>query len=144
MSNRQIAQQYTQAAANRDLAVIAELAGTDIEVRYPQSGEVIRGRNNYVAMLQNYPGGLGNLEIAETRGGKEGVTVQTPSFGMPLITVTGSDTNFFYEGFVEYPNGERFHVAGYLEIHNGSVVKETSYFAKPFEPPAWRQPYVEG
>jgi len=143
MNNRQIAQRYAEAAEEKDLTTLAQLASPDIEVRYPQSGEVIRGRDNYVAMLENYPGGLGDLELSETLGTKERVTVQTPSFGMPVITVTGNDTTFFFEGFAEYPNGGRFHTAGYIEVQNMSIIRETTYFAEPFDAPAWRQPYVE-
>lgn len=144
MGNRQVAERYTQAAVDKDFAVIAELASQDIEVRYPQSGEVIRGIDNYIAMLENYPGGVGDVEITKTHGSKQDVTVTTPSFGMPLITVTGNDTTFIVEGIADYSNGEQFHSVGYLEIRNMKVVEETTYFARPFEAPAWRRPYVEG
>jgi hypothetical protein len=30
-----------------------------------------------------------------------------------------------------------------IELVDGRIHRESSYFAEPFDPPAWRAPYVE-
>lgn len=145
MSNREIVQRYMNASMDQDWATIGELAHADIVVTYPQSGEIIRGSDNYAAMLSNYPGGLdhGELDIAETHRSKESVHVATSPMGLPIITVSGASNTFFCEGVVKYPDGGVFNFVGLIELLDGKVVKETSYFAPPFDPPAWRASFVE-
>ena len=144
MNNRQIAERYSKAEKDQDLARIGELAHPDIIVTYPQSGETIRGIDNYLAMLSNYPGGgLAKLEVSETHGAPESVHVVSSPFGIPIITVSGAGNTFFIEGVAEYPDGGVFNVVGIIEVRDGKVVKETSYFAAPFDPPAWRARFVE-
>lgn len=128
-----------------DWKAVAELADTDVVVTYPQSGEVIRGCDNYTAMLSSYPGGPGQeaLVVDETHQSRDTVHVQAAPFGLPTVTVNGAGNTFFLEGAATYPNGETYHVAGVIELRNGKVVKESWYFAQPFEAPEWRAPYVD-
>ena len=44
---------------------------------------------------------------------------------------------------MQYPNGERYFGVWIGELKDGQVYKLTTYFAQPFEAPAWRAPYVE-
>lgn len=69
VENRIIAEQYAQALQTNDLGLLGELSHADIVVRYPQSGEVIRGRDNHLAMLSNYQSGLPESEVTDVRGG---------------------------------------------------------------------------
>ncbi len=75
---------------------------------------------------------------------KENVHVIASPIGLPTITVTGAGDDFFFEGVMKYPDGGVFNVVGLIELGAGRVVKETWYFAAPFDPPAWRARYVEG
>jgi ketosteroid isomerase-like protein len=143
MGTEQIVNQYARAQINKDLASMRELAHPDIVVTYPQSGEVIRGIDNYIDMLANYPGGLGQLEEFAVHGTKERVSVIASPFGLPTITVTGSGDTFFMETTAEYQGGETFKLIGILVVRDGRVAAETSYFAAEFDAPDWRLPYVE-
>ena len=58
MENRKIAERYARAVQTNDLGLLGELTHADIAVRYPQSGELIRGRDNYLGVLSNYQSGL--------------------------------------------------------------------------------------
>ena len=48
-------------------ALLAELADAEIVLEYPQSGERIKGRENNLAILENYPG-LPDVTIENRRG----------------------------------------------------------------------------
>ena len=146
MNNRQLVERYVRAHTEQDWASIAEMTAPDVLVSYPQSGEVIKGRDDYVAMLSNYPGRLDESELAVTRLHlpQESVHVIASPIALPMITVIGAGDDFFFEGLVTYPDGSVFNIVGLIELGAGRVVRETWYFAAPFDPPAWRAPYVEG
>jgi len=40
-------------------------------------------------------------------------------------------------------DGDQFHVILLHQYRNGLVVRETSYYAAPFQAPAWRARWVE-
>jgi hypothetical protein len=40
-------------------------------------------------------------------------------------------------------DGDRFHVIVIHQWRDGLVVRETSYYAAPFQAPAWRAKWVE-
>jgi hypothetical protein len=61
---------------------------------------------------------------------------------MPTITVTDAGDDFIIEGVVRYPDGGIYNVVGIIELDGGRVARETWYFAAPFDPPAWRSPYI--
>ncbi len=130
---------------NRDPLASAQLMHPDIVVRYPQSGEVIKGRDNYVAMLSNYPSGLPEGEIVDIRGEREAVQVSRPlPFGPPIITVMGSGDTFIIEGTTDYADMGRFNLVAILKLDDGLVSEEVWYWAAPFDAPEWRRPFVEG
>ena len=146
MDNRSIVDQYVNAMTQQDWATIAELGHPDKVVTYPQSGERFRGCDVYVAMLQNYPGGLDDGELVMTQAHKppkQQVHVVTSPIGAPTITVSGGGDTFFFEGLVDYPNGDTYHTVGFLKVRDGLIGDETWYFGRPFEPPEWRAQYVE-
>lgn len=40
-------------------------------------------------------------------------------------------------------SGRVFHVVVVVELRDGKIVRETRYYADPFEAPEWRSPWVE-
>jgi ketosteroid isomerase-like protein len=128
--NRTIVEQFVQAMAANDVEAQERLLSDDIVEEYPQSGERIRGKENRRAILENYPGGT--PRETSPRG---------PSAKPPEIT--GAGDRFTSTGQITYPNGETWHVISLIELRDGKINKMTSYFAAPFEAPAWRAPYVE-
>ena len=144
MENRKIAERYAHALHTSDLGLLAELVHADIVVRYPQSGEVIRGRDNYLAMLSNYQSGLPESEITDLHGGKASVHVVSPfSVGTPTITVIGSGETFVIEGVAEYSDSGHFNFVMILIMMDDRVSEEVGYWASPFDAPGWRRPFVE-
>ena len=143
MSNAQMAERYLEAVLAEDWATVAELMDPDMVGIYPQSGEVFRGRDNYLAVLENYPGGSPKLVIEETHGQREEVSVQAMPFGLPTITISGGGDTFFLTGKVEYADGSTWHFVSLVEFSGSRLVKETIYFAPTFDAPEWRAPYAE-
>lgn len=145
MSNRQIVERLAQCVQDQDLVGIAELLHPEIVVAYPQSGEVFRGKDNYLAMLSNYPTGLPDARELEIRGRKEEVMVTSPfPFAIPTITVTGSGDTFVLEGDAgPYPDGVVYKYVSIVKLREGKLSEETDYFGAPFDAPDWRRPFAE-
>ncbi len=119
--------------------LMAETGDEDIVLDYPQSGERIKGRENNLAILENYPG----LPDATIKGvhGADDKWVVTPSW-TPL-RITGSGDHYTVEGRLVYPNGEVWNFVDIFGLRNGKVVTVTEYFAAPFPPAEWRAKWVE-
>jgi hypothetical protein len=137
--SRGIVERYVRAFPG-DFAVLAELRHRDFVEEWPQSGERIRGHANYRAIHEQYPGGLPASEMRRVLG-DEDRWVLTPSF-TPLRT-TGTGNVYTIEGSATYPNGDRVHIVCILELRDGKVHRQTTYFAPPFEAPQWRAKFVE-
>jgi ketosteroid isomerase-like protein len=92
----------------------------DYVMEIPQSGERIRGRENMRLMQANYPGPP---------------TIQ-------LRRVVGAGDVWVVEGRSDY-DGRIYHVAMIVEFRDGKIVRETRYYADPFDAPEWRSQLVE-
>jgi hypothetical protein len=93
----------------------------DYVMEMPQSGERIVGRDSMRAMQEAYP----NPPEATIR------------------RIIGSGDLFVMEAVSDYPGGGVFHVANIVEFSDGKIVRETRYYAEPFEAPEWRAEWVE-
>src|SRR5438105_13220949 len=72
MSGRAIVERYAAGLAANDPDMLRECLHPDYVGRYPQSGEVIRGPANMLAIAQNFPGqeqGRVSTSVANIRGG---------------------------------------------------------------------------
>ena len=98
-----------------------ELRAPDFVMEMPQSGERIRGRDTMRAMQDAYPG----PPDAQIR------------------RITGSGDLFVVEAFSDYGDRGVFNVCMVVEFEDGRIVRETRYYAEPFEAPEWRVPFVE-
>jgi len=103
-----------------------EMAAEDMVNEFPQSGERFRGRDNIAAMNQSYSGNAGT----------------TPKATLRRILKPGEA--WVIESTIDYGDGTP--VSGISIIENGpdgKVIRQTDYFANPFEAPAWRSKYAE-
>jgi hypothetical protein len=112
--------QLVEAINARDMAVFDATYHDDVVVEWPQSGEVIRGKHNIRELRLAYP---------------------TPPTAT-LRRIVGSGDLWAVEMVFDY-DGDRFHVVVTHQWRDGLVVRETSYYAAPFEAPAWRARWVE-
>ena len=98
-----------------------EIYDDDAVVEYPQSGERVRGRHNVQALRSQHPARPSGFVVRRIVGGGE-------------LWVT--------EYVIAY-DGRPINTVSIMEFQAGKVVRETQYFAEPFEPPAWRAHWVE-
>jgi hypothetical protein len=91
-----------------------------VVVDWPQSGERVRGKENLQALRQAYPAGV-EFEVRRF--------VARPDLGVGEYTI-------------RYDGGP-VRVLAIVEFGGGKVVRETHYFAEPFEAPEWRARWVE-
>ena len=92
----------------------------DVAIEWPQSGEVIRGKQNIRELRLAFP---------------------TPPTAT-LRRIIGSGDLWAAEMIFDYA-GDRFYTVLIHEYRDGLVVRETSYYGAPFEAPAWRAQWVE-
>ncbi|MGZ3588223.1 MAG: hypothetical protein ACXVAE_04070 [Candidatus Limnocylindrales bacterium] len=130
---------YEAAERDRDWATLATLRAPGWQVEWPQSGERIPDHAADVAIHSAYPGypELHFTHLASSGEGWELTPLLTP------IRVHGSGPMIVIEGLNTYANGERWFVVLLAETGDGKVRRETAYFARPFDAPAWRADLVE-
>jgi ketosteroid isomerase-like protein len=92
----------------------------DAVLDYPQSGERIRGRRNIQASRAAQP--------------------NQKRFTVRRIVGTG---DLWVTEYVLTYDGRPSHTVSIMEFVNGQVVRETQYFAEPFEPGPSRAAYVQ-
>jgi hypothetical protein len=97
-----------------------ELRDPDYVMDMPQSGERIRGRENMRSMQETYPNPP-SIELRRVVGAGDVWTVEMQS---------------------DY-DGRTYHVVMIVEFRGGKILRETRYYADPFDPPAWRAQWVE-
>jgi hypothetical protein len=117
---RSILEGLWQAMNDGDFKVAADFYDDGAIQEWPQSGERIVGKVNIMAINENYP-------------------------GMPKATVRrilGSGDLWISEVTLDY-GGDRYESVTIAELKDGKIVKETDYFAAPFEAPEWRAQWVE-
>lgn len=93
----------------------------DAVVEWPQSGERIVGRQACFLVYKNYPGG-------------------SPAY--TLRRISGEGDHFTVEAVADY-HGRKSYVTNIVEFRDGRIVKQTDYFAEPYDAPAWRSGWVE-
>jgi SnoaL-like protein len=141
-SGRSVVERYARAVEEKDFDALAALVTDDYVDEMPQSGERVRGKANQLALLRNYPGGVGTVEAGSARlVGAEDRWVLTPAFS--VLRIEGSGDVYTYVGIVQYPNGETWQVIAIIELRQGRVAKTTTWYAAPFDAPEWRASFVE-
>jgi hypothetical protein len=140
LTNADCVQQYGAAMAAFDLETLARLRHPDWSVVWPQSGERVHGNEAFAEIIRNYPGGEPRTEVTRIIGAEDRWVV-TP--GNTVLRVVGSGDFWWAEWRVTYPNGEVYLAVTLIELRDGLVQRETTYWAAPFEAPAWRAPWVE-
>jgi ketosteroid isomerase-like protein len=119
--NRATLERMIAAMFAGDVDGAAAAMADDAVVEWPQSGERIVGRQACTIVYKNYPGG-------------------SPSY--ELRRISGSGDLFVVEAVGQY-GPDTTYMTSIVEFDDGKIVKQTDYFASPFEAPAWRAKWVE-
>ena len=140
LTNEECVRLYGTAMASFDLDTLTKLRHPDWSTFWPQSGERVHGMHNFAEIIRNYPGGSPKTEITRIVGAEDRWVV-TP--GNTVLKVAGSGDFWWAEWRITYPGDEVYLSVSLIELRDGLVYRETSYWAPPFEAPAWRAPWVE-
>ena len=105
-----------------DFQRAAELLHDDYILEWPQSGERIRGRANFVAINEAYPA-HGRWEFVVHRILAEGDQVVSD------VEVT--------DGVI------RGRAITFSTVRDGKILHQTEFWPDPYEAPGWRAPWVE-
>lgn len=143
LTNREIVEGFVNAQTVSDPGLSDVYIAEDLIEDYPQSGERIRGRANRRAIFENYPGRTEHEFGAHKVGAIVGDDqwVMTPT--LTLLRINGSGERYTSSGLITYPNGESWHLVQLIEVRGGKIARLTTYFAAPFEAPAWRSQWTE-
>lgn len=104
----------------KDVEVMNEVFVDDSILSWPQSGEIIRGRENRQGVYRAFP--------------------SLPTI-TPYRTVSSGDL-VISEAELDYGT-ETYQVVFIFECRDGKIVRETAYWSKPFPAPEWRAKWVE-
>jgi limonene-1,2-epoxide hydrolase len=120
--SKQVVEQFWAAMQTNDFRLASDLLHDDYYLDWPQSGERIRGRANFVAINENYPA-HGRWEFTIHRILAEDNTVVSD------VEVT--------DGVI------KGRVITFSTIQDGQILQQTEFWPDPFEAPAWRAQWVE-
>ena len=141
-SGRTVVERFARALQDKDFEAQEALLADDFVDEMPQSGERVRGKANWGQVARSYPGGVGTLDPGEARlVGAEDRWVLTPTFA-PL-RIEGSGDVSTHVGSITYADGATWQMISIMELRAGKIAKTTTWYAQPFEAPAWRAPFVE-
>jgi ketosteroid isomerase-like protein len=118
--NLELADRIWRGVSDQDMRPLEEALADDCVQEWPQSGERIRGKANIMAVNENYPG-LPNPTLRRAVAGDD-------------LLVTEVQLDY---------GGKVYHAVSIFEIQDGKIVRETDYFAEPFEAPGWRAQWAE-
>lgn len=121
-ASKQVIESFWTAMQTNDFKRAGELLHDDYVLEWPQSGERIRGRTNFVAVNENYPS-HGRWEFTIHRVLAEGEEVVS-DVGVTDGVVTGR-------------------VITFSTVRDGRILHQTEFWPDPFEPAVWRAQWVE-
>jgi ketosteroid isomerase-like protein len=119
---RQAAEAVWRALAAGDWDGAAAYLHPDFVQEWPQSGERIVGADNALAIDRNFPGGMPSMNLRRVHAAGDLAVVEVE---------------------LTYADGSTYLGVSLLEFRDGTIVKETDYFAEPFPAPQWRAQWVE-
>lgn len=130
MDDNQMVERIREIYATGDMQAYAkafeDMASDDIVQEWPQSGERIRGKDNITKLNEGYSANTGTQPKATLR------------------RILKPGDAWVIESTIDYGDGTPVSSVSIIELGaDGKIVKQTDYFANPFEAPAWRSQYVE-
>lgn len=121
-NSKQVVEQFWGAMQSNDFKAVGEFLHEEYVLEWPQSGERVRGRENFVAINENYPA-HGRWEFTVHRILAEGDEVVSD------VDVT--------DGVI---HGR---VITFSTIRDGKIAHQTEFWPAPFEPADWRTQWIE-
>lgn len=145
MDHRALFEKYGRALNTGNPELLAEVLAPDYVEEYPQSGEVVRGLNKLVAIIQNYPGrqadsALGDISTLKVKS-SDAYRAVAPTFA--VVRVEGAGDTGVSTVRATYPDGSRWWIVGLYAVRDGRIASSRTFFAPDFPAPEWRAQWVE-
>jgi hypothetical protein len=138
-SDRELIERYIQAEADLDWGALQSMRHQDWIEAWPQTGEKIVGNDNWRLVHENFPG-YPEIHVSDVVGA-DASFVMSPAF--TLVRISGAGDAWVVQGVGHYGDGSTHHIVKLLELRDGKVHAETTYFAPQSDPPEWRANWVE-
>ena len=122
MNSKQLLEQFWQTMESNDFYAVAQLLHDDFVLEWVQSGERIRGRENFAKLNTAYPT-QGTWHFTINSIVADGDEVVTD------VSVTDGTLN------------DR--VITFSTIRDGKIWKQVEFWPEPFSAPEWRAEWVE-
>ena len=122
MNPKQLLEQFWQTMESNDFYAVAQLLHDDFILEWVQSGELIRGRENFAKLNTAYPT-QGTWHFTINSIVADGDEVVTD------VSVTDGTLN------------DR--VITFSTIRDGKIWKQVEFWPEPFAAPEWRKQWVE-
>jgi len=120
--NKHVVEQFWQLMGANDFHAAGECLHDEFVLDWPQSGERIRGRDNFVAVNANYPAaGPWHITVERIVVDADGVATE--------VAVT--------DGVVSA------RAITFSQVRDGRIVRQVEYWPDPMEAPTWRAQWVE-
>jgi ketosteroid isomerase-like protein len=120
--NKQVVEGFWSAMKTNDFKAAGEFLHDDYILEWPQSGERIRGRANFVAINENYP----------AHGRWEFMIHRILAEGDAVVSDVGVTDGVFTARAITFST-----------IRDGKILRQTEFWPDPFEPAAWRAQWIE-
>ena len=122
LSSRDIVTHFWHTMQTNDFRAAAQCLHDDYVLDWPQSGERILGRENFIAINERYPA-AGRWQFTINRLVAEGDQVVSD------VTVTDGQITG--------------RAITFSTVRDGQIVRQIEYWPDPFEAPSWRAQWVE-
>jgi hypothetical protein len=134
---------FVAAMNSADLERLGDYLTDDVIIDWPQSGERVRGVEDFRDILVGYPGREVSGFQTETvmLAGEEPHYVMTPTLN--LVRVQGSGDNPVFVARIRYPDGSTWYMIAFNVIRDDKIARQTGYFAPEYPAPEWRAQWVE-
>ncbi len=121
MTSKALVERFWEVMGTNDFTAASQLLTQDYEGHWPQSGEIIRGRENFAAINAAYPA-KGPWQFTIHRLVAEGDSVVSD------VTVTDSDLVVT--------------VVSFHTVRGEQIARQVEYWPEPYEAPTWRAKWV--
>lgn len=122
LESRQIVATFWATMQTNDFHAAAALLADSYVLEWPQSGERIRGRTNFIAVNEHYPA-AGRWQFTVHRLIADGSEVASDVTATDGVT-TGRAITF-------------------STVHEGKITRQVEFWPDPFEAATWRAAWVE-
>lgn len=146
--NHRVLLRYIEIMNSGDPELLREVLDPEYVQVIPQSGEVVRGVEDYAQVMRHWPSGgfqRDSMVGAQVVSPVDHELV-TPGAGpfptFSLISIEGDGDTLTFYSLVRYPDGQVWFDISIATLHAGKIVKEIWFFGPRFEPPAWRSQWA--